>query len=106
MNNIFRKVDKRHNHGQLTTIHLQLEELEGRCLLSTSVIPIGAVAVGSDGNIWFPEVTKIGQLDPVTGVFRQFDLPAGMSTQRELISGPDGNLSRPNPSQLTVGRSP
>jgi streptogramin lyase len=99
----FRWPPRKKNLPRINTIRLQLEELEGRCLLSGLVIPNGAVTIGSDGNIWFPEWTKIGQLNPTTGVFREFSLPDGMMTQRELISGPDGNLWFPTDDQARPG---
>lgn len=73
-------------------IRLFLEELEGRCLLSTGINPIGGVVVGPDGNLWFPEPGKIGQLNPANGVIKEFQLPAGPSLEGEIIFDKNGNL--------------
>ena len=62
-------------------------------------LPAGAgapwgVAVGSDGAIWFTEVSagKVGRLDPHTGLFREFSLPTANSQPQGIALGADGAL--------------
>ena len=49
---------------------------------------------GPDGNLWFCEsgASKIGCLDPNTGMFREFVLPAAGSMPVGIAVGGDGNL--------------
>jgi virginiamycin B lyase len=49
---------------------------------------------GPDGNLWFCEsgASKIGCLDPNTGMFREFVLPAAGSVPVGIAVGGDGNL--------------
>ena len=54
-----------------------------------------AITVDSSGNIWFSEQglgnNQIGELDPSTGQFTMYDLPAGATTYGITV-GPDGNI--------------
>jgi virginiamycin B lyase len=62
-------------------------------------LPAGAgspwgIAVGSDGKIWFTEVSsgKVGRLDPTTGKISEFQLPTANSQPQGLVLGADGAL--------------
>jgi virginiamycin B lyase len=52
-----------------------------------------AIALGSDGNIWFGEFGggKIGRITP-QGVITEFPIPTPDSGPRALAAGPDGNI--------------
>lgn len=53
----------------------------------------GGLAVGSDGNVWFTEITvhKIGRVTPA-GSVTEFPLPSGGIYPGPMVLGPDGNL--------------
>src|SRR5581483_3854176 len=62
-------------------------------------LPAGAgapwdIAVGSDGKIWFTEVSsgKIGRLDPASRQIVEFPLPTANSQPQGIVRGPDGAL--------------
>src|SRR5882672_10967020 len=90
----FRRDRHQAKRRQRTRLHLFLEELEGRCLMT-----IWGISVGPDGNLWFPQQDnwvpdggdKIGQLNPSTGVIQHFILPPGPFFG-QIIPDPDGNL--------------
>lgn len=85
------------------------EALEGRLLLDAGIAeilpptppdaaevnlldPIGAVASGPDGNVWFTQVSVIGKVTP-QGVVTEYPLPAGAAHDpKGITAGPDGNL--------------
>jgi streptogramin lyase len=50
--------------------------------------PLG-ITSGPEGNVWFGEKGKIGEL--IAGGISEFALPAG-SSANHIVSGPDGNL--------------
>jgi streptogramin lyase len=53
---------------------------------------------GPDGNIWFVEQlahAAIGRLNPTTGKYAEFLLPAPSNNPSDLFLGPDGNLWLP-----------
>jgi streptogramin lyase len=54
----------------------------------------GAIAVGSDGNLWFtePDANKIGVFNPFTDTFAEFTLPTPNAEPQGIASGSDGNL--------------
>jgi virginiamycin B lyase len=51
----------------------------------------GALALGPDGNLWFPETGKIGRITPA-GAITEFPLPDASSQPGMLTVGSDGNL--------------
>jgi streptogramin lyase len=53
----------------------------------------GRITTGSDGNLWFVEVSanKIGRLTP-GGTLTQFDVPSTVTPLRGITAGPDGAL--------------
>jgi streptogramin lyase len=53
-------------------VQLQLEELEGRCLLSSAFGPLGGITTGPDGYIWFLEKDRLGRIDPHSGLIQEF----------------------------------
>ena len=55
---------------------------------------LGALALGPDGNVWFPETAHLGSITP-TGVITEFAYPAGFSTPNQfgtIATGADNNL--------------
>src|SRR5437773_7834075 len=62
---------------------------------SVSVGANGGICVGPDGSVWLQEYGQVGQLNPTTGVIRQFNLPPGTDWEGNIIIGPDGNLWLP-----------
>jgi virginiamycin B lyase len=94
MSESFRQNRHQAKRRQRTRLHLFLEELEGRCLMS-----VRGISVGPDGNLWFPQQDnwvpdggdRIGYLNPSTGVIQHFNLPPG-PFEGQIIPGPDGNL--------------
>lgn len=54
--------------------------------------PFG-IALGSDGAVWFTEITgnKIGRLD-TDGKIIEYDLPEKASFPSMIVAGPDGAL--------------
>jgi streptogramin lyase len=91
MREFFRDDSRRRKGDKRKPVRLLLEELEGRCLLSTGFDQIGRMAVGPDGNIWFAEGSSIGSLNPSTGLTQEFSLLPGNQTSSIAI-GSDGNL--------------
>jgi virginiamycin B lyase len=51
-------------------------------------------AVGPDGSLWFTEqmVSKLGRLDPATGVFREYPLKGENDGPHGLVADRDGNI--------------
>jgi hypothetical protein len=54
------------------SVRLQLEELEGRCLLSSGFGPLGGITTGPDGDIWFLEKDRLGRIAPHSGLIQAF----------------------------------
>ena len=81
---------------------LVVEEMEGRTLLTTvNNFPTPtansepyAIAVGSDGNLWFTEfnTNQIGMINPTTHAIAEFPIPTAGSEPYGIAAGPDGNL--------------
>jgi streptogramin lyase len=78
-------------------VRLQLEELEGRCLLSSGFGPLGGITSGPDGDIWFLEKDRLGRIDPHTGLIQEF--AQGIKTGNDPIwpgisiaEAPDGSI--------------
>jgi streptogramin lyase len=67
-----------------------VEELEGLCLLSPGLRPEGQIAVGPDGNLWFPEFTRVGELNRSTGVIQEFAVPDGPSLNGGIAVAKNG----------------
>jgi streptogramin lyase len=69
--------------------------------LPSSTISPGSITVGTDGNLWFTDVSsvgagnvnKIGRVTP-SGVFTEFPLTLRKATDfiSHIIAGPDGNI--------------
>jgi streptogramin lyase len=53
----------------------------------------GDIAVGSDGNLWFPETggDRIGRIT-TSGVVEEFTIPGAAALGRVIAPGPDGKL--------------
>src|SRR5215467_4478287 len=51
-------------------------------------------AAAPDGSLWFTEqmVSKLGRLDPATGVFKEFPLPGPNDGPHGLVADRDGNI--------------
>src|SRR5258708_40280297 len=78
-------------------VRLQLEELEGRCLLSSGFGPLGGITTGPDGKIWFLEQDRLGRIDPATGLVEEFAV--GINTnmrfdpaRSSIAEAPDGSI--------------
>jgi streptogramin lyase len=76
---------------------LQLEELEGRCLLSSAFGPLGGITTGPDGDIWFLEKDRLGRIDPHSGLIQEF--AQGINTGNypnlagsSIAEAPDGSI--------------
>ena len=54
---------------------------------------IGDIALGSDGNIWFVDVSRsqVGRITP-DGKITQFSAPSPTGGSRTISAGPDGNV--------------
>jgi len=61
--------------------------------LPTSGLGPDAIALGSDGNMWFTEDVgnAIGRITP-SGVITEFPVPTTGTSLRGIAAGPDGNL--------------
>jgi virginiamycin B lyase len=61
--------------------------------LPTSGVGPDAIALGSDGNVWFTEDVgdAIGRITP-TGTITEFPVPTSGTSLRGIAAGPDGNL--------------
>src|SRR5260370_17344287 len=65
--------------------------------------PLG-VAVGSDGNVWFPEgygASWLGRLTP-KGAYTEFQLPPSGGQPNGIVAGPGGYLWIVEPSRDPV----
>jgi streptogramin lyase len=51
-----------------------------------------SITVGPDGNLWFLHEGQVGQLNPTTGVIRQFQLPSESTNDVSIIASADGKL--------------
>jgi hypothetical protein len=93
-------------------VRLNVEELEGRCLLSSGFGPLGGITTGPDGDIWFLEKDRLGRIDPHSGLIQEF--AQGISpdlTQinpehagNSIAEAPDGSiwfLSNNQPTRFT-----
>jgi streptogramin lyase len=99
---MFEKVIRNHRTSQRmkpTNVRLTVEELEGRCLLSSGFAPLGGITSGPDGYIWFLEQDRLGRIDPHTGVIQEFaqgirpDLSCSPSLVQNIIAeAPDGSI--------------
>jgi hypothetical protein len=60
---------------------------------TASSSPAG-IAAGPDGNLWFTEadVSKIGEINPVTHAITEFATPTASSNPNGIAVGPDGNV--------------
>jgi streptogramin lyase len=89
-----------HRAGKKTkprSIRLFVEELEGRCLLSSGFGPLGGITTGPDGEIWFLEKDRLGRIDPNTGVVQEFaqGIDAGYGNiyaGTSIAESPDGSI--------------
>src|SRR5260370_42197327 len=94
---------------QKRNVRLQLEELEGRCLLSSGFGPLGGITTGPDGDIWFLEKDRLGRIDPHTGLIQEFAqrINTGIDPNwpgLSIFAAPDGTnwfLSNHQVTQLT-----
>ncbi len=94
-------------------VRLQLEALEDRCLPSgitefaagiTANSDPNGITTGSDGNLWFTELTgRIGRITP-TGMVTEFAIPTVNSNPRAITAGSDGNLWFTEGSGNKIGR--
>jgi streptogramin lyase len=101
---------QRQKGGKRKPVRLFVEELEGRCLLSLAITPVGGISVAPDGTVWFPEADpkglyywttpideapllpdRIGRLNPTTGLIQDFSVRT-LTSNPAIIWGPDGNL--------------
>ena len=80
-----------------SNLRLQLEELEGRCLLSSAFGPLGGITTGPDGCIWFLEKDRLGRIDPHSGLIQEF--AQGINTGNypsaagsSIAEAPDGSI--------------
>ena len=81
---------------------LWLEQLEDRCLMTTTIAEFPAsastspfaITTGSDGNLWFTEnqAGQIGMINPTTHAVTEFTIPTASSGPMGIVAGPDGNL--------------
>ncbi|HEY2798766.1 MAG TPA: S-layer homology domain-containing protein [Thermoanaerobaculia bacterium] len=60
-------------------------------------------ATGSDGNVWFVDVNKIGRITPA-GVVTKFTIPSAGAFPQGIASGPDGALWFSENSANKIGR--
>src|SRR5262249_17189804 len=67
-------------------VSLCVEELEGRWLLS------GGLALGPDGDVWFPDGSYLGRITPSTGAEQFYWLPPGAAVVGDLAFATDGML--------------
>jgi len=53
----------------------------------------GDITVGSDGNLWFPEMgtNRIGRIT-IAGAVQEFTIPGASALGRAIATGPDGRL--------------
>ena len=60
---------------------------------SATSVRLGDIAVGSDGNLWFPQMgaNRIGRIT-TAGVVTEFTIPAAAALGRVIAAGPDGRL--------------
>src|SRR6266849_5026663 len=80
-----------------SNVRLQIEELEGRCLLSSGLGPLGGITTGPDGYIWFLEKDRLGRIDPHSGLIQEF--AQGINTGNDpsfpgssIAEAPDGSI--------------
>jgi len=99
MNETFRDDLRRPKGDKRKPVRLFLEELEGRCLLSHPITPIGALTSAPDGSIWFLEPDRLGRIDPSTGVIQEFAIGTPTSASNgfgaavaPIVAGPDGSI--------------
>jgi virginiamycin B lyase len=59
--------------------------------VSNSVSEPGDITAGSDGNIWFTDVSSIGKISPKTGRVTEYPINI-ISDVGAITAGPDGNL--------------
>jgi streptogramin lyase len=55
---------------------------------------LGTIALGPDGNVWFPETAHLGTITPA-GAITEFAYPAGFAVPNQLgtvATGADGNI--------------
>jgi streptogramin lyase len=87
------------NKSEKKPVRLFLEELEGRCLMSHQITPIGGITSAPDGSIWFLEQDRLGRIDPSTGVIQEFAI--GNNTTNSypmnpqagsIVAAPDGDI--------------
>jgi streptogramin lyase len=60
---------------------------------ATFSIRPGDIAIGSDGNLWFPEVgtNRVGRLT-TSGLLAEFAVSGASTLGRAIVAGPDGKL--------------
>jgi streptogramin lyase len=80
-------------------IRLFLEELEGRCLLSHQITPIGPITTAPDGSVWFLEQDRLGRVDPTTGLIQEYAVGTSTSISfglnpvaGSIVAAPDGAI--------------
>ena len=90
---------RRRNKSEKKPVRLFLEELEGRCLLSHQITPIGGITTAPDGSIWFLEQDRLGRVDPSTGVIQEFAIGTGTANTLpinpqagSIEAAPDGSI--------------
>jgi hypothetical protein len=94
----FRSSQRAAKNTKKTNVRLHLEELEGRCLLSSGFGPLGGITTGPDGDIWFLEKDRLGRIDPHTGLIQEFaqgispDLGMYYPDGNPIAEGPDGSI--------------
>jgi streptogramin lyase len=95
----FRDDGRRAKGSKQKTVRLFLEELEGRCLLSHQITPMGGITTAPDGRIWFLEQDRLGRIDPNTGVIQEFAVgtPTSISyglnpIAAPIVAAPDGAI--------------
>lgn len=73
--------------------------------LASTNPPVGSIARGPDGNLWFtmPNANKIGRATP-TGSVTEFALPTARSEPLGIAAGPDGNLWFTEAGASAIGR--
>jgi len=72
MFNTFRSSFRAAKKTKKSNVRLQLEELEGRCLLSSGFGALGGITTGPDGYVWFLEKDRLGRIDPHSGLIQEF----------------------------------
>jgi streptogramin lyase len=93
----FRSSHRAAKNTKKTNVRLHLEELEGRCLLSSGFGPLGGITTGPDGDIWFLEKDRLGRIDPHSGLIQEFaqGINTGINPNRagsSIAEAPDGSI--------------